>query len=824
MIDALVDRLMHCDKPLIITKTSTQRHVLRTLTSRKIFKPIRFMTPQELKATMFFEIDASVLFASATYLKTSPAIARMYLEAMNTVSTEANYEDAMLVQLQKLKQELVKKGLITQQKHRLESFKNHHIIVALDAKDDVVEHAIASLETLAPLERINPQQTINQTVHINTFDDHESEVVFFLEHIRKLLENGTEPETIGIALANPAYESSIRMLFPLFGIPLNFMQAKPLTSIPITRDFLNAFDRSSATNLHDRLDEALEYIKKPDPQVMRIASTIINVINPYIMVEASADTLTPFIHDALTHALVGNQDQHGIAVLPLNKVEGTQFEHLFIFGCTEGHFPAYKIEDDLLSYTAKQTIKRRTAREENTVRKSILLSLIKGTKHVAMGASKTVLSENHHPASFFDMLRHTFNVSPLAKVERIKSTRSKSYDRLFVKKERDRALAYGERFDALEAMHHLFKDDYLPHNNRFTPLSDSTKAMLFPKPLALSYTSLQNYFKCQFRYLMENVLRVDPQSETFAMILGTFIHAALEQYSTSMPSDEELETLLHDILKHYHQPLDAKGMFFIKQSFTPIRRVLKTIQKQLSRSKYTWIDHEKRIRKTFTVDHKPVTFTGVIDAILARKTDDKQKLILLDYKSGNPTLKPLTMLTGINAQLPSYLVLIHEAFRDIPHEVSGFYEQTVLNKMPKRDGDTPLETRIEQSLNWQGITVNDPHEIQLIDSEVEQDAFIQGLKVNQNGSIRATSKVLDQDAIEALAKTFETLIEDAAHAMMQGQFAINPKQANGKDLSCAYCPYKDICYKNAQDYIETSEVFESMSALNDELKQRGGES
>ena len=44
-------------------------------------------------------------------------------------------------------------------------------------------------------------------------------------------------------------------------------------------------------------------------------------------------------------------------------------------------------------------------------------------------------------------------------------------------------------------------------------------------------------------------------------------------------------------------------------------------------------------------------------------------------------------------------------------------------------------------------------------------------------------------------------IIDAMNNILEGNFMINPKIINGKNVSCEYCKYQDICYHNENNNI-----------------------
>ena len=47
--------------------------------------------------------------------------------------------------------------------------------------------------------------------------------------------------------------------------------------------------------------------------------------------------------------------------------------------------------------------------------------------------------------------------------------------------------------------------------------------------LTLSYSSIDNYYKCAFKYYLNNILKIDEFEETFYTIIGSLFHYVLSK-------------------------------------------------------------------------------------------------------------------------------------------------------------------------------------------------------------------------------------------------------------------------------------------------------
>ena len=75
-----------------------------------------------------------------------------------------------------------------------------------------------------------------------------------------------------------------------------------------------------------------------------------------------------------------------------------------------------------------------------------------------------------------------------------------------------------------------YKDlEYDTYNNQYTGLDKSTYLNSFDK-LKVSYSSMDNYFRCGFRYYLNSVLELKDESDEFERNLGSIFHEVLSKY------------------------------------------------------------------------------------------------------------------------------------------------------------------------------------------------------------------------------------------------------------------------------------------------------
>ena len=104
----------------------------------------------------------------------------------------------------------------------------------------------------------------------------------------------------------------------------------------------------------------------------------------------------------------------------------------------------------------------------------------------------------------------------------------------------------------------------------------------------------------------------------------------------------------------------------------------------------------------------------------------------------------------------------------------------------------------KKNLMLQGYSLNDEELLSEFDYSYKDSNVIKSMKVGKNG-FYAYSKVLSNEEINKISEIVEDKIIKAISLIKIGEFDINPKRIGLENVSCAYCPFKDICYHTEAD-------------------------
>ena len=73
--------------------------------------------------------------------------------------------------------------------------------------------------------------------------------------------------------------------------------------------------------------------------------------------------------------------------------------------------------------------------------------------------------------------------------------------------------------------------------------------------------------------------------------------------------------------------------------------------------------------------------------------------------------------------------------------------------------------------------------------------IIKGLKLTKSGALHKGSRTISDEGIKEKIALTKDKILTAGKAIQKGEFPIEPKQIDGDNVSCTYCPFWGICYR-----------------------------
>lgn len=634
----------------------------------------------------------------------------------------------------------------------------------------------------------------------------ESELHLILDKISDLILKGISLDKIKIIGINNLERT--RLLFSMYNININLNDYNLFTDYP-------------KFNLNNIFDLDIDTLNDEELKIYKQAIDYINQI--YIKNPLNKDLETTIINHKLKSLKI-KQDKlkNAVELISFDAfIDSYLFNdcYLFICGLNEGIFPNIIKDEDYFKDSIKTNNKIETSYQLNYHNRESLKKLFYNCKKVYV--SYSLYDDNLlYPSSIIKEIDHN-----IIKYESPFSIYSNKYNKLLLVRYLDLLSKYGKKSDGLNELYNTYYlDDYLKYDNKFK-IKNKDKFIInlnerLNKKIKLSYSSMNVYNNCPFAYFIENILKVNTFESTFPLFIGNMYHYVLEQV---FKNDEGFENVDEYISRYL---LDNKNNengylitpreeFLLNRLIEELKEVIKVLIEQKQWITYNNMMLEKRITLTKDVSlsnfEGEEEFSGVIDKLYYKEIKEDDKVVtyvsLIDYKTGNTSIKLDLVDYGLSMQLPVYIYLIKESkiFENI--RIGGIFIQNILSKDYKTEKSNFLRMQNDyelerlNSLKLDGYLNNDNCNFDLTDNDSQ---IIKGLKKKKDGSFYHYSKVLSPLEIEILYNKSKKIIDETYQNIINGEFSISPKVIDNKHNSCSFCKYNDLCYKTYKDIIHIS--------------------
>ena len=522
------------------------------------------------------------------------------------------------------------------------------------------------------------------------------------------------------------------------------------------------------------LENALE--KTPNGDVK---NKIINLLNKYDL--PLDETYLTIIKEELKQLTIPSEKRdNAINVISLGEI--TEEDKIYyILGFNQEIIPKIYKDDDLIEDDEKPKYRLLSSTEKNIIEKKTITNLIKSSPNITITYKLKDTFSTYYPSSLISEL----NLDVIKNPE-IKFIYSNIFNKLTLGQYLDNYLNYNEKDKNLGLLWSNYPEiDYGTFDNKYQKINKDSLKTYLKENLTLSYTSLNNYYLCPFKYYVNNILKLDPYEETFPILIGNLFHACLSHmYDENFDLEKEYQAYLKD------KNLSPKEKFFLKKLYQVLEKDIEIIKENETHTTYQNHLTEKRITLNKEGDIN-INFTGIIDKI----SHNDSHAIITDYKTGSVSSTLDNLNYGLNMQLPVYLYLIKNS-QELNFEVTGLYLQKLLNT-PSLDSQNP-DKEIKDNLKLSGYTIDDENIIEEIDDTYENSEIIKGLKKTKNG-FSSYSKLLSSEDFGKIYQITENNINKAIQNILNCDFEIKPKRIDNENISCKNCIFKDLCFKKEED-------------------------
>ena len=728
------------DETLIICSEKSKKEII----SINKLLPIKVLNINEFKKEYFFTYNENAILYLMNKYMLKYEVAKIYLDNLYYIENK-DYNNHKLDYLVAIKKELDDNNLLIYNN----DFKDY-----LNRIDIIVYNINLDNDIILILKKYNyktiKDKTNNYKHLVYEFDTMEEEINYIANEISKLIDTGIKPKNIKLMNVDPSYYNNIERIFNCYNLKAGIKYKRSLSSYPITKEFIKLYKESSLTEVVDKLDKNDIIYKE-----------IIKVINKYIAYN-NKDLIIYKLEN--TYIKSNNYDNEIELINYLDYIPNDN-NYYFLISFNESIIPKYHMDIDYLTDNIKELLNLKTTKELNKELNNTIINNINNTKNLIITYKLKDNTNNYYP-------------SPLAKhfeIKKIEEDYSISYSKIYNKielaKEYDNYLKYGTISKLFKILNNNYKIDYNSFSNKYT------KVNVKEDKLTLSYTKLQTYNKCAFKYYLTNILKLDIYEENFSAIIGSMVHYVMEKCLSN--NNDNVDIYVNEFLKD--KTLTKKETFFIEKYRKEIKNLLEETKLEKTYSKLDKAMYEKRI----DIEYDENTyFTGIIDKILYYEDKLNTYIALIDYKTGNDDISLKYLNEGLNIQLPIYLYLVSKlAFTNPIY--TGFYLQKF--------------NIIDKDYRLLGYSNSDKEILSYLDNNYDNSKIIKGLKTLKDGSFGKTSKILSNDEINNIIEKTDNIIKKVINDIKDNKFDINPKVIDDKNIGCEYCKYKDICFITKED-------------------------
>ena len=711
--------------------------------------PIKIMNIEEFKEKYFFSYDESAILYLIKKYNIKYEIAKEYINNLYYIDNNKSHNEKLIF-LTGIKKELDTNNLLKYNKE----FKNYLKRVKIIIYHQKLNNFFKNIFKNYHYEEIKKEYK-NYTHKVYEFDTMEEEIHYIANEIASLIDKGISTQKIKLMNVDESYFNTIERIFNLYNLKPGINYKRILSSYPIVKEFINIYKQKEET-----IESSLSKLDSNNP----IYNEIINIINKYLKYDSKELIIYKLEHSYLT----SNKFDNEISLVDYLEYPIKDDEYYFMISFNETIIPKNYMDTEYLTDNIKELLNLETTKELNKELRIETINIINSIKNLTITYKLKDFKSNYYPSSLIS------NFEVEKQLVDYKISYSETYNKMSLVKEYDNYIKYGYKSNNFDLLNNNYQISYNSFNNKYHKIDRTMDK------LNLSYSKMQIYNKCAFRYYLTDILKLDIFEENFSTVIGSMVHFVMEKCL----SNEDYDVNKYASIYLKDKELTKKEQFFLEKYKKEVSELLNQV---LLEKEYTTLK-DALYEKKIDIDYgNNIHFIGIIDKVLYNTDGLNTYIALVDYKTGNDDISLKYLKYGLNIQLPIYLYLSKELpFKNPLY--TGFY----LQKFNLTDKDYRLV----------GYSNSNPDILSKFDNNYESSKIIKGLKTLKDGSFSKNSKVLTNEEINNIKDITKNIINDTINKIKNNCFEINPKIDNEKNISCEFCKYSDICFKQKEDEIK----------------------
>ena len=765
-------------KTVLICPSAFKNRVLEYLSENKEIADIKFIDLNEYRKNRLFDygLDAVKYLVDRHGLSVSNS-----KEILNNIYyvEDKEYGNEKLDNLMGFKKELENNDLLIRNELFDRFLEDREIIVigygSLNRSDNAIIKG-----------KIIPYEEKERKYRISRFENIEEEIEYVYNAVSDLITAGTDINRIHILNANADYESYFARFNTYYGFKIDYRCNEKLIGIPLAKDFLDMIDTLDKQDIYSRLAEAEnDQADKLIGIINRYTDYDLKDVKEFIVedlrnTDCSTDIFTDVVRCEDLFTPFGNDD------------------HVFLIGFND-QFPAFKTDTEYITNNLRPILNMSSVEEENELIRKNVRGYLSGIDKLHISYCEKSPFRKYNQNNLYSNDECEF-----IKVNITDYSHSEKLNRLRYAYMQDRL----QKYALCDEDYSLFQkyygsNDYRSYSNAFKGLGKDQIRQL--DKVKLSYTRMNDFYLCSFRYYLDYVLKIADNTGNYNTRIGNITHVVLKDLYTD--PDFDFDRSWDEAYRNEEAGLDEKEKlfedeaeeFFAKKIKEELRKDVQIIEKQ---KQMTLLDKQLCEEYIRTEVAENISFDGKIDKVMYREGSENVVANVVDYKTGNSSdIDRRLMEFGLSLQLPSYMYLLSkkDLFNGKKLDYGGFYLQHLISNERKYDESKTLEDLKNESMKFDGFTTDDPDRLEITDPDLKEgdsSRLYRTVKKKNDGSLHSNSNTMSDEEIKEKIKLVEEKIIEAGEQIQKGNFNIDPKKYNNKNISCDYCPYLDICYRS----------------------------
>lgn len=781
------------DNFVIVTPSRVKQELLKYISNHKLIKDIRFYSVEELRDNLDYKYRDDTLYYISDKYNIILDNSKIIMDNLYYIDIDDDYDDYKLNLLKEIKLDLIKNDYIIFNEIFKSSFYNHKVYVYnYQQLNNYYKKLLKD-----SFEIIDNEVDLTKKIIVNEFNTMEEEIVWCASQITNLLNKGININHIKINTLVSDYTSSIKRIFTQFRIPLNLNNKHPLCSYDQSKYFNDLLKQDFT------LEEAVVTVKEAyqiDSSNQHIFNCIADFVNIYNWLNLNQKTILKLYkyYSETTYIKIKNY---------INVVEEIDMmssfidndTYVFVLGLNQDILPVTVGDTDYLSDQEKKKLNIETSVQINEVNKNNLIKRIYQIENAFISYKLKSTFNKYVPSSILNQMN-------IEIVHPNYHFINKNYNDYLLSKHLDNYIKYKTNSKELEELYYP-DHSYNTYDNSYSRIDVKRLYDYLDHNLNISYSTLETFYKCPFRYYLDNIIKINKyEDDNISIIVGNLVHYILSVGLDK--SESEIEDLIDDYLNNMKLEVTNKGIFYSNKYKKEILKLIAIIKEQLNRSSF----HNNLFEEKFAITKEyeiKVTIKGFIDKIMTFEDKDNTYVIVIDYKTGTIHSDFNYVIYGLNMQLLIYLYLIKNSDKFKNIKVAGMYWQNIMKDVLPASKDKNYNTLLFDSYRLDGYTLADVDVLESIDNDYLNGSYLKTIKTKKDGSFYSYSKVLSNDEIDKLLELVADNINKAINKILKANFDIKPIRIGNEMLTditgCRYCKNYDICYRKNSDILNLKE-------------------